>query len=115
MRNAVRRYNKRQMKKKHLGQFQELGFMVEAALPAAMDSSGRNAVLYRFINEAVEANGLAFGGGMSEDFSGFVVSAKAYGKVEENHRALVQAWLERQGELTNVVVGPLRDAWYGWG
>jgi uncharacterized protein YggL (DUF469 family) len=115
MRNAVRRYNKRQMKKKHLGEFQELGFMVEAQMPAAMDEQGRNAFLYRFIRDAVEANGLAFGGGMGDDFSGFVVSAKAYGKVEESARALVQGWLEQQGELKNVVVGPLRDAWYGWG
>ncbi|WP_092268678.1 MULTISPECIES: 50S ribosome-binding protein YggL [unclassified Duganella] len=46
---------------------------------------------------------------------GFVVAEKAYAVVDENHRALVTAWLNRQGNLKNIVVGPLRDAWYGWG
>ena len=72
-------------------------------------------LLHRFLSEAIEANGLAFGGGYNDDFSGFVVSGKAYGKVEEGHRALVQAWLAQQPALTDVKVGELRDAWYGWG
>jgi uncharacterized protein len=112
---ASRRYNKRQLKKKHLGEFQELGFMIEAQLAGSPSEAERNALLHRFLSEAIEANGLAFGGGYGDDFSGFVVSGKAYGKVDENHRALVQAWLGKQAALSDVKVGELRDAWYGWG
>ena len=113
--SASLRYNKRQLKKKHLGEFQELGFMVDAKLVGTPSESERDGLLVRFLTEAIEANGLAFGGGYSADFSGFVVSHKAYGKVEESHRALVQDWLAKQAMLTDVKVGELRDAWYGWG
>ena len=112
---AARRYNKRQLKKKHLGEFQELGFMVEAQLVGSPTLSERNALIHQVLEEAIEANGLAFGGGYSDDFNGIVVSNKAYGKVEERHRALVQDWLSKQSKLAQVKVGELRDAWYGWG
>ncbi len=36
------------------------------------------------------ANGLEFGGGASDDFTGFVVSVKRYGKVDEAQRELVR-------------------------
>jgi uncharacterized protein YggL (DUF469 family) len=113
--SAVRRYNKRQRKKKHVGEFQELGFLVEAEVVGAFGEAERDAFIDRFLEEAVEANGLAFGGGLNADFSGFVVAEKAYAAVDENHRALIAAWLNSQSNLKNVVVGPLRDAWYGWG
>jgi len=112
---ASRRYNKRQLKKKHLGEFQELGFMVEAQLANAASGAEKDQLLYSFLSEAIEANGLAFGGAVNEDFGGIVVSDKAYGKVDEQHRAKVEEWLKRQPGLKDVVVGPLRDAWYGWG
>ncbi|WP_083941229.1 YggL family protein [Pseudoduganella violaceinigra] len=112
---AARRYNKRQLKKLHLGEFQELGFMVEAQLVGSPTSAEQNALLHAFLEEAIEANGLAFGGGYNDDFGGFVVSNKAYGKVEESHRTLVQEWLNKQSKLSGVKVGELRDAWYGWG
>jgi uncharacterized protein YggL (DUF469 family) len=115
MSRSHHRANRRQRKKMHLGEFQELGFMVDAKLAGGQDAAQRDSLLYRFLLEAVEANGLAFGGGMNSDFSGFVVSGKAYGKVEESHRELVRAWLESQGVLQQVQVGELRDAWYGWG
>lgn len=113
--SAVRRYNQRQRKKKHVGEFQEVGFMIEAQLSQALSQQERDAFLNRFLNEAIEANGLGFGGGLDDDFGGFVVSEKAYGKLDESHRALVTAWLNQQSMLKDVQVGPLRDAWYGWG
>ncbi|WP_426170945.1 YggL family protein [Pseudoduganella sp. R-34] len=112
---ASRRYNKRQLKKKHLGEFQELGFLVEAQIVGQLSMAEHNALIHQFLDEAIEPNGLAFGGGYNDDFGGIVVSNKAYGKVEEHHRTLVQEWLAKQSKLTDVKVGELRDAWYGWG
>lgn len=111
---ASRRYNKRQLKKKHLGEFQELGFLVEAQWVGTPTLAEHNALVHEFL-EAIEANGLAFGGGYNDDFGGIVVSGKAYGKVDESHRAMVQEWLAKQSKLRDVKVGELRDAWYGWG
>lgn len=112
---AFRRYNQRQRKKKHLGEFQEVGFMVEAKLASPLSAAERNAFLARFLSEAIDANGLGFGGGLNEEFDGFVVTDQPYGKVDEAQRAKVAAWLEQQSVLKDVQVGPLRDAWYGWG
>lgn len=75
----------------------------------------RHAFIDRFLAEVIEANRLAFGGGLNADFSGFVVAEKTYDVVDETHRALVTAWLNNQGNLKNIQVGALRDAWYGWG
>ena len=113
--SAVRRYNQRQRKKKHVGEFQEVGFMIEAQLSQALSQQERDAFLNRFLNEAIEANGLGFGGGLDDDFGGFVVSEKAYCKLDESQRSLVIAWLNQQTMLKYVQVVPLRDAWYGWG
>jgi uncharacterized protein YggL (DUF469 family) len=69
----------------------------------------------RFLTELIEANGLAFGGGLNANLSGFIVSEKNFGKVDDSHRELVRSWLQHQGNLTNIDIGSLRDAWYGWG
>lgn len=112
---ATRRYNKRQLKKKHLGEFQELCFLFDAKLVRTPSLAERDALFDQFLAEAIEANGLEFGGGGGiDDFGGYVGSAKRYGKVDDSHRAMIQEWLMRHGLLTDVKVGELRDAWYGW-
>lgn len=114
MSRALHRYNRRQRKKKHLGEFQQLGFHVEAAAPRRPSEAERDDFVDRFLTEAIEANDLVFGGGMNDTFSGFITSEKAHGKVDDRHRELVLAWLRGQPSLENVQVGPLLDAWYGW-
>lgn len=112
---ATRRFNKRQLKKKHLGEFQELGFQFEAKLVRTPTIAERDAFVDQFLAEAIEAHGLEFGGGGgNDDFGGFVASSKRYGKVNEGHRTLVGEWLAKQSLLTDIKVGELRDAWYGW-
>lgn len=115
MSRSHHRANRRQRKKMHLGEFQEMGFMVSAKLAGEHSEADSDVLLHSFIEQAVEANGLAFGGGMGDAFNGFVVSGKAYGKVEQHHRELVRAWLDGQSKLKEIEIGELRDAWYGWG
>ncbi|MTW09294.1 DUF469 family protein [Pseudoduganella eburnea] len=111
---ATRRYNKRQLKKKYLGEFKELCFLFDAKLTNPLGTDWETFV-DRFLAEVIEANGLAFGGGGDgKEFSGFVGAYKRYGKVEDSHRTLVREWLEKQSQLTDVNVGELRDAWHGW-
>lgn len=112
---ATRRYNKRQLKKKYLGEFTETCFEFSAKLLQPFGPGEWDAFIDRFLAEVIDANGLEFGGGGgSEDFSGFVAAAKRYGKVDERHQALVKEWLEKQSRLTEVNIDPIRDAWHGW-
>lgn len=103
--------NRRQRKKKHTGEFQELAFLVEARLAGAPDWPQLHAMLNEFVDVLIEGNGLVFGGGCGDAFSGWVSAARKYAPVGEEHRALVGAWLEKQSLLEGVTVGPLMDAW----
>ncbi|WP_324899910.1 YggL family protein [Noviherbaspirillum sp.] len=105
------KYNQRQRKKLRLGEFQELGFEITANSAAALAPDARNA----FINDLVEAvaeRGLLFGGGFNDGLAGFVVVDAMRGSVSEEQRASLKTWLESRQELRDVVVGPLKDAWY---
>lgn len=108
------RHNRRQRKKLHLGEFRELGFEVAAELAAPLSPAERAALVEAFIEEAIEANKLSFGGGLNEDLGGFVASERKRTSATEEDRALVGQWLSRQAALVNVKVGELRDAWYGF-
>ena len=70
--------NRRLRKKKRVGEFQELGFEVSYRIAPQVPEDARNELLWRFIIEAVEANGLAVGGGGGEDHNSFVVSARIW-------------------------------------
>ena len=111
---STHRLNRRQRKKKNVGEFQELGFEFKASFKQAPSDSERDLLINAFLDTVI-ANGLEFGGGASDDFTGFVVSVKRYGKVDEAQRELVRAWLANHALLADVSVGPLRDVWHGWG
>ncbi len=114
MTNATRRLNQRQMKKKNLGPFQEIGFEVEARFRAPASDEQRDALINEFLHDAIDTRGLEFGGAALDKFSGFVVSAQRYGKTTEEDRTAIGAWLEQHPLLEQAKTGPLRDVWYGW-
>jgi uncharacterized protein YggL (DUF469 family) len=93
---------KRLRKKKHLGEFKELGF------------EEREAFVDRLI-DIVEARSLAFGGGAGRDdkLDGFVTRA-GRGSATEEDRAALAAFLDRAAEIARHEVGALRDAWHRW-
>jgi len=100
---------KRLRKKKRLGEFKEYGFEIAFRI---RESAQSNPIFNAFIVEAIEGNGLQFGG--SPD-GGFAAANAARASATEEHRAQVRAWLQRQPEVTDIRVGELRDAWHGWG
>ena len=105
---------KRLRKKKHLAEFRQLGF--ELAFRYHDESEDSNDRLVEaFLVEAIEARDLQFGGGGGlGSWEGFATPAARYGSATESDREAVRAWLETRPEVTEVRIGPLRDAHHGW-
>jgi uncharacterized protein YggL (DUF469 family) len=61
-----------------------------------------------FILEAIERNGLAFGGGTN----GFVSLWKR-GSATKAHREIIRSWLAARPEVRSVNIGPRVDCWHG--
>lgn len=103
---------KRLRKKKRVGEFRELGFRVQFATPG-MSSEQEEALCDRWLEEAIESNGLICGGAFGpEEWDGFVQLDRR-GSATEEHRKAIQKWLESQSQVKKVQVSPLVDAWYG--
>ncbi len=68
--------------------------------------------LGQFLTEAIEANGLDFGGGGNHEWQG-IVTLDRRGSVTEEQRKLVGDWLERHSRVTGHEVGEFLDAWHG--
>ena len=105
--------NKRLRKKKHVGEFQELGFHVVYRAASGLSPEVREELLWAFLTGAIEANGLLAGGGGGEPANFFVVSAARRGSATEEQRAAVRQWLAGETRIASSDVGALLDAWYG--
>jgi uncharacterized protein YggL (DUF469 family) len=103
---------KRIRKKKHLKEFQELGFSLEFDYVEAENKELFDTFLDAFLEEAIEGNGLECGGGGYIHHDYFVIRHR--GSVSEEQRNAVKQWLEKQSAVKNIVLGEFRDAWYGW-
>nr|WP_278988739.1 YggL family protein [Plesiomonas shigelloides] len=97
-------------KKLHVDEFQELGFTVNWQFPEGTSAEQIDAALDAFIAEVIEPNGLSYDGSGYLYWEGLVVLQQV-GKCTDEHRALVQAWAEKQG-LREVEVSPLLDVWW---
>jgi hypothetical protein len=103
---------KRLRKKLHRGEFQERGFDVRFRISPNLDESSYNKLIDAFIEQAIEANDLMFGGGGRESEWGGFVTLDRRGSATEEHRQFVQRWLQNQPHVVEHQVGPLVDAWY---
>lgn len=102
--------SKRLRKKLHIGEFQTLGFLIKFSLPDLFDMKAKDAFIDQFLAEAIEANGLFFGGSINKDSSGLITYDR-YKSTTEAHRQLVKIWLSAQPVVTNIEIGELADAW----
>ena len=101
--------SRRLHKKLCVDEFQELGFELTFNYKEGLDAEAVSAFFERFIDEAVEGNGLGFIG--SEDY-GFVCLGRR-GSVTAEQRAQVEAWLQKgHAELAGSTASPLIDVWY---
>jgi len=105
------KHNTRQRKKLRLSEFQEFGFDVTAKSTKELAPAERQVFVDALIDAVVD-RGLLFAGGFNVDLNGFVVVDTLRGSVTDEQRESLKAWMESRPELRNVVVGPLKDAWY---
>jgi uncharacterized protein YggL (DUF469 family) len=103
---------KRLRKKLHVREFKEMGFPVRFKVALDVDEGGLSVFMDAFLTEAVEANGLGFGGGGNHEWEGFITMMER-GSATEEHRTKVASWLEAHPQVEEHEVGPLEDAWYG--
>ena len=101
---------KRLRKKKHLGEFQEFGVNVVAKLRPGVDF---DAFLDDFLCYAVEANGLAFGGGGTAlEFEGFLELGNR--AVYVSNLTTVSTWLAADSRIKSFQLAEPVDAWHGF-
>lgn len=103
----AKRRSRRLRKKLRVGDFQQFGFEVSFSLRPGLAEADSIRFWDDFVLEAIERNGLAFGGG-TEGF----VTAWGRGTATDVHREAVRAWLSSRPEVVSADVGPLVDAWH---
>lgn len=103
---------KRLRKKRRVGEFQEFGFEVHIKLKDILDTITSDRFLDDFIFQAIEANGLLFGGGGRDDtWEGFVTLNRR-GSTTQLHQDQIRNWLSGRPEVLEFKIGDLQDAWY---
>ncbi len=107
--------NKRLRKKKHRGEFKEMDFRVAVRMQPNLSVEEWNHFMDRFIAEAIEANGLMFGGGGRESDNTWdgVVALWDRGSVTLEHRSKIEQWLIGEPLVMSYYLGEFVDGWYG--
>src|SRR5687767_2852535 len=100
---------RRLRKKLRLGEFIQLGFTVKYRPKLGLAPDAIEALLDRFIRQAIEASDLHCGGGGGPDSWDFFVCANGRRSATDTDRMGVQDWLKSQADVTDVVVAPLQD------
>ncbi|WP_176158864.1 YggL family protein [Burkholderia multivorans] len=105
------RHNRRQRKKLHIGEFQELAFNATAQYRRELSDLERGQLIDAFI-DFVEANGLLTVASADDGIGAYVISGAPRGTTTEADREAVRAWLAARPELADVEVSEFTDAWY---
>jgi uncharacterized protein YggL (DUF469 family) len=113
---TIRRLNRRQRKKLHVGEFQELVFEVRVQFRQLLDDAALDTFLDEFI-EYIESRQLVvggMGGQLPLTTTDGVVSTWGRGSPTEEDRSAVVNWLLQRPEVASAAAGDLVDGWYGW-
>lgn len=106
---------KRLRKKRHLGEFRQFGFSVKCKLRDGISSDDFDRFADAFVVEAIERQGLVFGGGGSptSGWGGIVCRDHRYESTTEVHREAVAAWLKQRVDATSFSISHAWDIWHG--
>ena len=105
--------SKRLRKKLFQEEFATFGFELECEFKNDLTDETISQFVDSFFIDAINAEGLAFGVGLSSKrLSGFVGSSKRYGSTTEEDKAKLLAWLKAQPQVAKVELGEIIDANY---
>ena len=111
--SCIRRLNRRQRKKFHLGEFQEMGF----ELCWTYHTSRNESEVYSFFDQflpMLEARNLCCCCGLASEGSDGFVAKLGRGTVGPEDRIAVLDWLRANPAVVSADAGDLVDNWYGW-
>jgi len=97
-------------KKLRVDEFKELGFDVAWQLDDNISGEELDAFIDKFFAEAIQPNGLGFGGEGDTLWHGLICTQKL-GSCTDEHRNAVEKWLTDNG-ATQVAVSELYDVWW---
>ncbi len=109
--SRVRRLNPRQRKKHRLGDFQELVFALRWTNHEGLSEAELDTQLDDLI-ELIEARGLLFGGGFSQNGGEGVVTRAGRSSTSEADRDALVKWLRNHSAVLAVEAGEFFDGWY---
>jgi uncharacterized protein YggL (DUF469 family) len=104
---------KRLRKKRRVGEFREDVFPIRFRFESGLSVGDRNQLLDDWIKGAVEANGLAFGGGGCGSVWSGLVQIEGRGSATAAHQRIVGHWLAHHPRVLAYAIGPLEDGWHG--
>jgi uncharacterized protein len=106
---------RRLRKKKHFGEFCQLGFSVDIRLRAGLCMRDFDLFINAFIDQAIEGNGLVFGGGGSPDsgWTGVIWRDHRYDSTSDHDRTAVREWLEHRSEAESFRLSEFWDVRHG--
>ncbi|WP_323815005.1 YggL family protein [Cellvibrio sp. NN19] len=105
--------SKRLRKKLFQDEFATFGFELECEFKSDLSDETISEFVDNFFIDAINAEGLAFGGGLSSKrLSGFVGSNRRYGSATEEDKAKLLAWLNAQPQVAKAELGDIIDANY---
>jgi len=108
----IRRLNRRQRKKQHLGEFQEMGFHLCWGFQSVLDEEGLDDFCDSFIS-MIESRGLCCAGSFSSEGANCFIVRLGRGTVTTEDHCAVVDWLQAVNHIASVNAGALSDNWYG--
>lgn len=112
----LRRLTRRQRKKLHAGEFQQLLFEAKVRFQQPLDDAAYDPFMEAF-TDFVESRQLiiaGFGGQLPLVETDGVVASMGRGSPTEEDRQAVLAWLRARPEVAHAEVEDFVDAWHGW-
>ena len=97
-------------KKLRVDEFQEFGFDIAWKLKDGINGEELDVFIDKFFAEAIQPNGLGFGGEGDTLWHGLICTQKLGSCTDEN-RSTVEKWLTDNG-ATSVAVSELYDVWW---
>lgn len=105
--------NKRLRKKYHLDEYKMLGASIFISLVEGLNTEQYNHFFDDFISDAIEFNGLQFGGGGSDQsWYGVLEPKSRYGSVNDEDLAKIRDWLTHRTEVSTFKLSELWDLFH---